>query len=147
MNYAQLKSREVSGSGDTLTHHSLLMPQFIIRDSHGRFHISLLLGGSQEGGTQAESIGGVMRLFRGELAHFSECLRWDWITSFPLRLMIRVLVQKWSREHLLGFLHLTQYLICRYKCKIFFFQIWVQVILGRCRLWEKETFIIIPMTG
>lgn len=41
MNYAQLKSGEVSGSGGTLT----LDAQFIIRVCHSRLHISFLLGG------------------------------------------------------------------------------------------------------
>lgn len=50
--------------------------QFIIRDSHGRVHISLLLG-SQEGGTRAESVCVVTRLLRGKRAQLGECVLWD----------------------------------------------------------------------
>lgn len=51
--------------------------QFIIKDSHGRFHISLLLKGIQEGSTWAEFICVVTRLLRGNLAHFSDHPLWD----------------------------------------------------------------------
>lgn len=83
MNYAQLKSRGkflVQGT------HLRVTPDGCPVHYEGQpreFHISLLLGGSQEGGTQAESISVVRRFFRGKLTHSSECLLWDRISSFP----------------------------------------------------------------
>ena len=71
--------------------------QFIIGDNHRRFHSSLLLGGSQEGGIQAESVCVVTRLFRGKLSTFTGMSAVRLNLSVPLpRLMTYILVQTWS---------------------------------------------------